>query len=79
MVVVYEDLEAEVLGDGIYFLLQHSDPGVKATWRITLSLLYVNSSGSIIQLPSRRRLELAFIMILRCIRETVKSDRWLIS
>ena len=28
-------LEAEVLGDGIYFSLQHSGSGVKATWPIT--------------------------------------------
>ena len=33
--VYNEDLEAEVLGDGIYLVLQHSDPGVMATWPIT--------------------------------------------
>ena len=30
-----EDLEAEVLVDVIYLVLQHPDPGVKATWPIT--------------------------------------------
>ena len=37
IVVVYknEDLEVGVLGDGICFVLQHSDTGVKATWPIT--------------------------------------------
>ena len=65
--VVYEneDLQAGVLGDGIYFALQHSDPGGKGHLAYYMRILHVvSSSGSIFQLPPRRGWHVPFIITL---------------